>query len=111
MTELAQSIRSGLIVAPCRAALPEIDADWFDDAPGAVDQRLIVRQAELTQLQQAWAAPSQVVMVQGDAGSGKTSLIDAFVSTQPGTVLLTGRCYESTRHALPPVDRPAQPAP
>ncbi|MEZ4830445.1 MAG: bacterial transcriptional activator domain-containing protein [Caldilineaceae bacterium] len=111
LTELAQSIRSGLIVAPRRAALPEIDADWFDDAPDAVDQRLIVRQAELTQLQQAWAA------VSGGDGAGRRRQRqdepDRCVCVHPAGdgaphwALLR----VDARHALPPVDRPAQPAP
>ncbi|MBI1299545.1 AAA family ATPase [bacterium] len=104
LTELAQHIRAGRIVAPQRSPILDIfdgrfDAVRLDPVSDGEDHSLLVREVELAQLQQAWAA-SQVVMVQGDAGSGKTSLAQAFVSNRPGTALLSGRCYESTR-AMP----------
>ena len=52
--------------------------------------RLIGRDSELTALHQGWQA-GQVVALIGEAGLGKTRLLQAFVEPQPGVVRAAGR--------------------
>jgi DNA-binding winged helix-turn-helix (wHTH) protein/predicted ATPase len=71
--------------------------------PGAVHQPelLVGREAELAQLQRWWAETQQgarqIVMVTGEAGIGKTTLVDAFVARVTATAevwLGRGQCIE-----------------
>jgi hypothetical protein len=70
--------------------------------PGCGASRLIVgREAELTQLHQWWAralkGERQVVVVTGEAGIGKTTLVDTFAAQVVGTEPLwigRGQCIE-----------------
>jgi len=59
------------------------------------------REAELAQLHQAWRAAEDQggasVLVEAEAGGGKTRLVQAFGHGLSGALFLTGQCYESTR--------------
>jgi tetratricopeptide (TPR) repeat protein len=61
------------------------------------------RTVEMAQLRQTWTELRQsynrVVLVEAEAGMGKTRLVHEFAQTTPGATFLTGECYEST-HAL-----------
>ena len=61
----------------------------------------VSRAAELTQLSQRWQTAVQgsgsVVLIQAEAGGGKTRLVQEFGRQQPASRILTGTCYESTR--------------
>jgi len=52
--------------------------------------RLIGRDAELSELARAWAA-DQLFVVTGQAGSGKSRLLDAFAETREGLLILRAR--------------------
>ncbi len=52
--------------------------------------QLIGRAAELTELANAWAA-RQLFVVTGQAGAGKSRLLDAMAETQPGVLVLRAR--------------------
>jgi DNA-binding SARP family transcriptional activator len=52
--------------------------------------QLIGRAAELSELAKAWAA-QQLFVVTGQAGSGKSRLLDALADTQPGVLVLRAR--------------------
>jgi DNA-binding SARP family transcriptional activator len=75
------------------------------DAPQPGDRAAIFvgREAELAQLGQAWqAAHSQggaIVLLEAEAGGGKTRLAQEFADALPGALVFTGQCYESTRSA------------
>lgn len=62
------------------------------------------RDAELAQLHQAWQAARRgqgtVVLLEAEAGGGKTRLAHEFSRSLSEAVFLAGQCYESTR-ALP----------
>src|SRR6266540_174795 len=72
----------------------------YADAPTPLP-RLVGRQGELAQLQQWWAqarqGQRQVVFLTGEAGIGKTTLVDAFVAQVAATEevwLGQGQCIE-----------------
>jgi DNA-binding winged helix-turn-helix (wHTH) protein/tetratricopeptide (TPR) repeat protein len=74
--------------------------------------RLVGREAVLARLQAAWAQASQgrhqVCFVSGEAGMGKTAVVEAFaaqVTTDPGVGLALGQCLEhyGTHEAYEPV--------
>jgi len=52
--------------------------------------QLIGRAAELTELAKAWAA-QQLVVLTGQAGAGKSRLLDAMAEAQPGVLVLRAR--------------------
>jgi len=68
------------------APTPEAVAEPFRDAKTGLTSPvlLVARQAEMAQLHQGWAQAlqgiRQVVFVTGEAGIGKTTLVDAFVA-------------------------------
>jgi DNA-binding SARP family transcriptional activator len=59
------------------------------------------RDAELAQLQHAWHTAQRqggaIVLIEAEAGGGKTRLAQEFGRGLPGVLFLTGQCYESTR--------------
>lgn len=59
------------------------------------------RAAELAQLRQVWdqshAAHTAVVLLEAEAGMGKTRLVHEFARSLPEATFLSGACYESTR--------------
>ncbi len=62
------------------------------------------REKEMAQLRQVWHAArrgrGRVVLLESEAGGGKSRLVDEFVVTVPEAPFLVGECYESTA-ALP----------
>jgi predicted ATPase len=62
---------------------------------------LVGRETELAQLHQAWhttqSQGSAIVLIEAEAGGGKTRLAQEFGRGLSGVVFLTGQCYESTR--------------
>lgn len=67
--------------------------------PPSLAAGLIGRQAALTRLATHWREADggrrRIVWVTGEAGIGKTTLIDAFTSTlAPGTLVIHGQCVE-----------------
>lgn len=58
------------------------------------------RDGELAQLQEAWTVGGGTVLVEAEAGGGKTRLVQTFARRTSGVHFLVGRCYEST-NALP----------
>ena len=75
-------------------------------APPAADAPLVGRQAELTRLRRrldaAWRGAGQVILVTGEAGVGKSRLLEEMTSAAVarGTRLLAGRAWE-TEQILP----------
>ncbi|HEU5097920.1 MAG TPA: AAA family ATPase, partial [Roseiflexaceae bacterium] len=59
------------------------------------------RDAELAQLHQAWHTAQRqggaIVLIEAEAGGGKSRLVQEFGRGLPGALFLTGQCYESTR--------------
>jgi len=74
--------------------------------PPAADAPLVGRQTELTRLRQrlqaTWRGTGQVILVTGEAGIGKSRLVEelAAEATARGTRLLVGRAFE-TEQILP----------
>jgi DNA-binding SARP family transcriptional activator len=73
-----------------RAEAPRTDAVQAVPASVLLPPRMIGRDAELAHVQQGWAA-GQVVAVIGEAGLGKTRLLQTFAQTTPGVVGAAGR--------------------
>jgi DNA-binding SARP family transcriptional activator len=75
-------------------------------APPAADAPLVGRQTELTRLRQrlqaAWRGTGQVILVTGEAGVGKSRLVEELgaAATARGTRMLVGRAFE-TEQILP----------
>ncbi len=75
-------------------------------APPAADAPLVGRQAELTRLRRrldaAWRGAGQVILLTGEAGVGKSRLLEEITSgaVARGTRLLAGRAWE-TEQILP----------
>jgi len=72
---------------------PQLEtAPWFPAAP------MIGRNAAMSRLQNAWrnaqAAQRQLVWIAGDAGIGKTTLIENFLDVLPDAVIARGQCVE-----------------
>jgi len=67
-------------------------------APALAAPRLVGRDAALARLGQAWsraaAGQRQVCCITGEAGIGKTSLIDGFVATLGDAAVAHGQCIE-----------------
>ena len=68
---------------------------------GERSRPVVGRQHELAQLQQTWSrvgqGQRQVVMISGEAGIGKTTLVEAFLTTladQTGVQIVRGQCIE-----------------
>jgi DNA-binding winged helix-turn-helix (wHTH) protein/tetratricopeptide (TPR) repeat protein len=89
--------------APVRVAPSTLGWPAGGDATVAVPQPdfLVGREAELAELQRWWAETQrgarQIVMVTGEAGIGKTTLVDAFVAQVTATAdvwLGHGQCLE-----------------
>ncbi|MEO7151714.1 MAG: AAA family ATPase [Burkholderiaceae bacterium] len=80
------------LLATIEAAVPEPVARPGDSLPASVQRppRLIGRDRELAAMSQGWQA-GQVVALIGEAGLGKTRLLQAFVDNQPGVVRAAGR--------------------
>ncbi|MGH2543992.1 MAG: BTAD domain-containing putative transcriptional regulator, partial [Ardenticatenaceae bacterium] len=81
---------------------PIIGMDVSEEARPASD--FVGREKELAHLHQAWQAAERgqgpVVLLEAEAGGGKTRLAHEFAHALPDALLLVGECYESTR-ALP----------
>ena len=75
------------------------------DAPTASDRTTVFlgREAELAQLYQAWHTAQRqggaIVLIEAEAGGGKTRLAQEFGRSLLGALFLSGQCYESTRTA------------
>ena len=88
-------------LAPVTQVAPATPLDSSPSLPLSPPPLLVAREAELAQLQQCWAhalqGRRQVVCITGEAGIGKTTLVDAFVA-QVGTAeavwLGRGQCIE-----------------
>lgn len=76
--------------APSHAASPP--------RPDRDAARIIGRESALERLRERWertlAGDGQLVWVVGDAGVGKTTLVDAFVREFPAGTVIIGRCVE-----------------
>jgi len=86
------------------------DAGPMSLSPGASRRAagLVGRRVELSVLRAAYegarAGRARLVRVRGDAGMGKTSLIDAFVDELDDAVVLRGPCFECATVAHPALD-------
>jgi DNA-binding SARP family transcriptional activator len=95
---LYDQIRAGAI-----GRAPLLRSDMPVDVPKASDQAadLVGREAELVQLHHAWHTAQShggtIVLIEAEAGGGKTRLVQEFSRGLPSVLLLTGQCYESTR--------------
>lgn len=56
-------------------------------------------------LQQVEAGAPQVVLIEGESGIGKSALVEHFIDTQPGMLVLRSRCYESEQIAFKAFDQ------
>ena len=74
-----------------------VEAPSEKSAPPALDVTLVGRAGALEQLNAAWAAAQrqqrQLVFVLGEAGAGKSTLVERFV-TASGAVVAFGQCIE-----------------
>ncbi|MEE8518512.1 MAG: BTAD domain-containing putative transcriptional regulator, partial [Dehalococcoidia bacterium] len=98
-TELYESIREGKLVALARPEppLPAI-SDRRADRAVTTPKRLLGRSDELAALKDAYATAGQgaaVVAIEGEAGIGKTTLVEALLAevAAQGGVTLTAQCY------------------
>src|SRR5690242_8460398 len=66
--------------------------------PAAAATAIVGRKDALGRMQAAWERASsgqpQLFWIAGDAGVGKTTLIDAFARSAPNTVVVRGQCVE-----------------
>ena len=80
---------------------PKSDDEWYARAP-TLEASLIGRPEEWTVLVRAWKAAAKngrrIVLVEGEAGIGKSRLIDDFLRTvvADGATVLRGRGYDAT---------------
>ncbi|MDH0864522.1 AAA family ATPase [Mitsuaria sp. GD03876] len=95
------------VVAP-RAAEPEAATAATRAPPAflpAADDGLIGRQTELDRLRGAWSRAAggqrQLCCVAGEAGIGKTALIDAFVASLGDAATAHGQCIEQVGEGEP----------
>ncbi len=108
-TELYESIRSGRYAVGHALAVAGA-APIPEQAPAAINPleawspvRMVGRDAELAYLHQRWerarAGQGRLVLVQGEAGMGKTRLVEEFAQQLrwQGRRVLWGRCYEFER--------------
>jgi DNA-binding winged helix-turn-helix (wHTH) protein/tetratricopeptide (TPR) repeat protein len=74
------------------------DVDTVASTPSAHPTRLIGREAALVRLRVAYkracAGERQLVWIAGEAGVGKTRLIESFVAELPGNIAAFGQCVE-----------------
>lgn len=85
------------------------EVDGGDDREGATStaasSSLIGRDAELAKLHAAWARASggqrQLCCVAGEAGIGKTAMVDAFVATLGDVATAHGQCIEQVGEGEP----------
>ena len=80
------------LLATISAAQPQATAVVLQAVPASVllPPRMVGRDDELTALQRGWQA-AQVVALIGEAGLGKTRLLQAFIDGQAGVVRAAGR--------------------
>src|SRR5689334_2614270 len=78
--------------APASVVVPEVDETRTGATP------FIGRRASLTRLQDAWrraaSGQRQLVWVAGDAGVGKSTLLEAFVRGSGAAAIAQGQCVE-----------------
>jgi DNA-binding SARP family transcriptional activator len=88
----APSAETLALLATIGAAQTPASALLTQTVPASVlrPPRLIGREAELTALQQGWQA-GQVVALIGEAGMGKTRLLQSFIDAHAGVVRAAGR--------------------
>jgi DNA-binding SARP family transcriptional activator/tetratricopeptide (TPR) repeat protein len=100
LTTLYQEIVAGQIHPPRPLSVSAVEVAI--QPPRSSD--FVGRTAEMAQLQQVWQEAQDgrplVVLLEAEAGMGKTRLIYEFAQTRPEASFLVGDCYESTR-ALP----------
>lgn len=81
------------------ASRPLLVAADTEDLRQVVD--FVGREAEINHLRRAWQAAEQgrgsVVLIEAEAGGGKTRLVEEFSQPLPSTAFLLGECYESAR--------------
>ncbi len=104
-SELFQEIQSGAYtigqVVPTVTESPVVRTTQIVRSPLDAVARLVLvgREKELTTLNEQWNGDCNMVMVTGEAGVGKTCLLETFAETMnaQGTRVLWGRCYEFER--------------
>jgi DNA-binding SARP family transcriptional activator len=107
-----RALRQAIAVGQLASTQPVQTAAIELLSPVQITGHFVGRAAEMAQLQQAWQAagarrapasgPSHplVVLLDAEAGMGKSRLIYEFAAATPQAEFLVGECYESTR-ALP----------
>lgn len=98
LKQLYDEIRSGRPIHRSRVPM----ADTVDES-SIGPFTLVGRKSELLILDTVWQASfpkGKVVLVESEAGGGKTRLVTEFTAQLSKTMILTGQCYESTQ-ALP----------
>ncbi len=106
-TRLYQTLKENRAAPPGSARSPQAPASPIRQAPPLpspepparqFDHPLVGRSGEWERLLAAYdrAAPGHVVLVEGEAGIGKTRLAEEFLAhvRSQGAVMLTARCYE-----------------
>jgi DNA-binding SARP family transcriptional activator len=80
------------LLATIESSQPGAGADGARPVPASVlrPPRLVGRDRELAQLEQGWQAHEVVALI-GEAGMGKTRLLQDFAATRPGVVHAAGR--------------------
>jgi hypothetical protein len=101
------TVQEQAVPTPEAAAEPRLEPQTVSTPPAL----LVARHAEMAQLHQRWTpalqGTRQVVFITGEAGIGKTSLVDAFVAqiAMSETVWLgRGQCIEQYGAGLVPPD-------
>ena len=96
---LYRAIESGQLESPAPAPTPQPAPEEPDPPASSLIERLLVgRERELGELLQAFAAASQqgcFVVVEGEAGVGKSSLVETALGRlrEQGAEILSARCY------------------
>src|SRR5262249_37140797 len=94
-----QILAGGVVRAQRLRPGPQVDARKTIDQTTA----MVGREVEFFQLHRVWnttqSRAGAVILIDAEAGGGKTRLIQEFGLSLSDTLFLTGQCYESTRTA------------
>lgn len=99
-----ETLRGKIVAGEIEPTLPtyQLEKPILSNGSVVVESELVLpgRDTELSLLNQAWQQLNQqrgsVILVEGEAGSGKSKLVDSFTSQLTANHVLWGSCYKST---------------